>query len=969
MSSRQEAFAFRLEDGGQLRMLLRDQGALPERTSRHARQQTALLRRFFLSPLLHVTLAFPIQQVRLQCLDTLELLPVVFDAPEAEQGRAPPRRKAVAEQQGEGGWWLGGGSSDSLDGDALRVHLLPEPEAGGAGGPPPQQPGGGEPGGPCLSAPYASDFLPSVLEDREDRPAEGPPVACTKHELRAAVSALIALNRSQWESFQALRDQWTIRHFELGGRISRLEASLRLHQTVLSELVACMQRGRSAAVSWRDLQVLLSQLPPGLETACSSSSSSRLSEEEAACEARGLLSDAPAEWTTKLLDWSTRVDCLPIAGAGMCAQPHASKAEKEKEGEEEEKEEEEEEEGEEDSGSSECSYSGGEAAAASAAAAAAGAAAASALADLQRQKEGEGLQLHVMGVGGAELSAAAESDALLFKAFVANASLRQEAWLETFSSFAGTAVPAEALLQADSLQLQLLDEAVTLPETDMLLLVAESLLPAGCCRQTHKEGMRVLGLLERSVAARCFVKSRNLRRGAVVEVCDFEPFCAVIQPTDPDTSSSSSSSSGSSNGNSSSNRRSRSNGCLQRRKVLTIPICSLQKIRLKRGPPSTGDEGGSPRAPSGSPGDSKGGCSVSTPQGAAAGGSQPAGSCCSGSSRQREGDGGEAGPPSSSGGPRESVCCREETTGPLPQTPNGLKRRKTGECEVEREQQQEPQPLEEQTRRGPLQERQRAGGGCRSLHQSSAEGHFMRGAPEAVTEQQARPPKQQQQQQQQENSTADQRSRGRQEEGGTRAEAAGRAAELPSNASLHANLRSRGVREAGPRAASEAAACADIPAPAARAAAATAAAATAATAAAAAPAGGEGARRGGAAASIRCSGQAAQQQLQQQRQQLPRARGTVSRELLQQLPAFDCPDCAAFFGLVGKEAVGREVTCKHARGQQETQQPSCSSTRGEPETATAAAAAAAAAAADNRMWSRHRQLAPPPSTPPGYWDL
>lgn len=119
-------------------------------------------------------------------------------------------------------------------------------------------------------------------------------------------------------------------------------------------------------------------------------------------------------------------------------------------------------------------------------------------------------------------------------------------------------------------------------------------------------------------------------------------------------------------------------------------------------------------------------------------------------------------------------------------------------------------------------------------------------------------------------------------------------------------------------------------------------------------------QRTGTATAVRCSGKAAQQQLERMRQHLPRVRGLPPRQIRQQLPAFVCDECAAFFGMVGKD-LPKDRCCRH--GQQSSAEAAKCNSEHEWQQGSAPSAG------QQHKWSRHRQFAAPPSTPPGYWDL
>ncbi|KAL8452858.1 hypothetical protein Emed_001156 [Eimeria media] len=813
------------------------------------------------------------------------------------QSESGPRtRSKGAENTPACSWWSGavGGEHADFDGDALRRHLLP-----GLDLPlPPAEPSQrkrSETAQPCLSPLYSHDFLPSVLADNKgERVYAEAAQPCTKQDLQKAVAALVALNRAQSENIQALRHQWSLRHFELGGKITTLETSLRQHHSLLVRIIENVRSGRLHALNWNELEQALPHLrQESSELSCADTRDLQARDQEATWEANDVLSDAPANWTSKLFDWCSRVDCLPIAEVALsdpladsCAQDKASVSSETGEGDVEP-----------------LSTASDE--------------------EEQIHCEGQGLRLHVMGAGGAALSPAAERDAERFRDFIRNASLRQEAWMETFSSFAVTAVPIADLSRTTSLKLLLLDEAVTLPDTDMLLLVAESLGAVGS--QPQKVGLRVLCLLERAVAARCSVRSGSLRKGALVEVHAFEPFCAVVQPEEEESSSVST-----------------------KRKLLTIPICSLQKIRLARAAASPEAASSACNADSAKPSGASEGVEVSASTSTSAAAAAAAAAAVEGVSRRstrREipagGGGGEQRPAAAEksaeatqhsldGGKKRKICGGEEAE----EAQKGERRSEASERRETVEPQKETPEQRRQQRAGA--ERQEAESAC--MQQSSSRdassrkqcSYSMQGGSGLTKGSAAR------------------------ESGASRSsasdrEAPSRATSPPAHACRQQSGGSGDNGAAGSRAlravaSSGAAACSRAP-----------------TAAAAAE---SSSRRTATGTSVRCSAHAAQQQLEQARQHLPRVRAVLPRQLRQQLPAFDCEECASFYGMVGGGPCGDRITCKHKKLDPVKQAKCSKESEGQQSRHEGGAAVG-----DPRMWSRHRQFAPPPSTPPGYWDL
>ncbi|KAL8443077.1 hypothetical protein Emag_006104 [Eimeria magna] len=810
------------------------------------------------------------------------------------QSESGPRTRSKGSDTPAGGWWLrdGGGEHADFDGDALRRHLLP-----GLDLPVPpmdsSQPAGFEASRPCLSPLYSHDFLPSVLADNKgERVYAEAAQPCTKQDLQKAVAALVALNRAQSESIQALRHQWSLRHCELGGKITTLETSLRLHHSLLVRIIENVRSGRLHALNWNELEMALPHLrQESSDLSCTDTRDLLARDQEATWEANDVLSDAPANWTSKLFDWCSRVDCLPIAEvalsdplAGSCAQDKGSVSSETGEGDVEP-----------------LSTASDE--------------------EEQIHCEGQGLRLHVMGAGGAALSAAAERDAERFRDFIRNASLRQEAWMETFSSFAVTAVPIADLTRTTSLKLLLLDEAVTLPDTDLLLLVAESLDSAG--NQPQKVGLRVLCLLERAVAARCSVRSGSLRKGALVEVHAFEPFCAVVQPEEEESSSGST-----------------------KRKLLTIPICSLQKIKLARGG-STPDAGSACNVDSAKPSGAGEGAEASGFISASAG----AAAASEGSSRRSNRREIFAG-----GGAGERPAAADKIAEAAQHTVDGSKKRKTwgveeaeetlkgerrsdaGEAVLVRKETVEAYKETAEQRR-----QQRPGVGFQETGNESAPMQQSGSRGSSATSNQCGSVLQV-------SSGFTQGSSARESEAGRSNASEGgvpsRATSPPAQASRQQIGGSSDSGAAGRRAlravaASGAAGCK-----------------------ASANAAESSSRRTATGTSLRCSAQAAQQQLEEARQHLPRVRAVLPRHLRQQLPAFDCEECASFYGMVGGGPSSERNTCKHKK-LDSVNQANCSreSEGQQPRHG------GGSAVGNPRMWSKHRQFAAPPSTPPGYWDL
>ncbi|KAL8432447.1 hypothetical protein ACSSS7_004628 [Eimeria intestinalis] len=812
------------------------------------------------------------------------------------QSESRPRTRSKGSDPPAGSWWPGGGegSHADLDGDALRHHLLP-----GLDLPVPpletSQPAGPDAARACLSPLYSHDFLPSVLADNKgERVYAEAAQPCTKQDLQKAVAALVALNRAQSESIQVLRHQWSLRHFELGGKINTLETSLKLHHSLLVRIIENVRSGRLHAVNWSELEMALPRLrQESSEPSCSDTRDSQARDHEATCEANDVLSDAPANWTSKLFDWCTRVDCLPIAEVAL-SEPLASSCAPDK-------------------GSVSSETGEGDVEPLSTASDE----------EEQIQLEGQGLRMHVMGAGGAALSAAAERDGGRFIDFVRSASLRQEAWVETFSSFAATAVPIADLTRATSLMLGLLDEAVTLPDTDMLLLVAQSLEPVG--NECQKVGLRVLCLLERAVAARCNVRSGSLRRGALLEVHAFEPFCAVVQPEEEESSG------GSTKG-----------------KLLIIPICSLQKIKLERGAPSP--EAGSASARSGDSASHSGAGDGAQASGhtsmAANAAAALEGSSRTSSRRETSAGGGgsdrpavadrtaELAEPTMDGGKRRKTCDVEEKN----EARKGERRSEAGEPTSVRREPGEPQmetsgQHRQQRPRGEFQGRER---GSASTQQSGSRGSS------AANNQCGSSP--------QVDFGSTKGSTARDSEAGRSSSSEAGAHSIATSPPAHGSRQQSG-------ASSESGAAGSRPS---RVAAASGAAACRAPAAAAESS----SRRTATSTSVRCSAQAAQQQLEDARQHLPRVRGVLPKQLRQQLPAFDCEECASFYGMVGGGPPLERGTCKHKKLESVKQGNCIRESKGQQ-----ARHGGSSAAGDPRMWSRHRQFAAPPSTPPGYWDL
>ena len=778
----------------------------------------------------------------------------------------------------EAGWWLGGGEDDIV-GDSLRHHLLPDlnlpiPPTSCLHSDP-------EPGRHTLTALHASDFFPSVLDDQGELRCARPDQPCTKRELQRAVSALVALNRAQSENIRTLSREWSFRHREMRETINKLESSLRLHRNVLVSIVDNMQRGRIPPAYWTELQAIVRNLHRQQNMGCSSSYDDldAAKDQEATLEANDILSAAPAHWTSKLFDWSSRVDDLPIATVGVrrCVRTAAANA-----------------------GSDPSSevFSDTE-----------NSCHASDTDELQ-DCEGQGLRVHVMGSGGLPMSPAASRDAQRFRDFIGNASLRQEAWMETFSSFAATAAPVGALAHAGSLKLQLLDGAVTLPATDLLLLVAESLEPLGS--PPLKAGMRVLCLLERSVAARCSVRSGSLRKGVPVDVHEFEPFCVCVQPNYDDTNSSNSN-----NGN---------------RKVLTVPVCSLQGIKLARRARAPSDDGGSS-----SDSDTAGSHHTGKSRDPPAGGTKD-------NSNNTPGNVSNNG--SSRGGGNSEGCVTAVTSTDAHGTPgrwiSTAKRRKMHEEAVQIEDENRSGQLRQETTEQP-QERVAGRDGQGHVQPQTQQAECCQAAAqsgEALANSHIGSVVQAQNTNQTHNSRQDLSDITSTSEGDVR-EPRPVSSSCPQDGSTRQVNANRGATETSAISTKAShqeglSSTADT---------------TATT---------ESCRRTGMTTSVRCSGQAAQKQLEHIRQHLPRVRAVLPRQMRQQLPAFDCDECSSFFGMMGK-MMPSDICCR--QGQQSSEGA------GKCNSGSERQRACASAVCQERIWSRHRQFAPPPSTPPGYWDL
>lgn len=792
-----------------------------------------------------------------------------------------------------GDWWHGEGDDDA-DGDALRRHLLP-----GLDLPVPSAScvhSDSEGDAHCLSTLHANDFLPSVLDDKREEVREGLDQPCTKSDLKGAISTLIALNRAQSERIQTLNHQFAVWHRELTWKINNLESTLRLHDSILFSIIDNLQNGHPDSANWCSLKAILSRRGGDRDARYVDSSDSSARNQEVSWEANDVLSDAPANWTSKLFDWSIRVDCLPVAEVGVRESPRAT------------------------------AFKGSGSSSVETEAAAEPPPNAASDSDEVPWCGYQGLRVHVMGSGGSSLSPAADRDAQRFRDFIGNASLRQEAWMETFSSFAVTAAPVAALLQAESLKLQLLDESVTLPDTDLLLLVAESLEPLG--GPPLKVGLRVLCLLERTVAARCNVKSNSLRKGALVDLLEFEPFCVCVQPKGADSESS-------------------SNNSKFQRKVLSIPVCSLQRIKLVRGA-SSHEEGSA----SGSDSSSAQGNMDSQGLPNRVNGNKTVGSSTSSGSRSCQGgrhghastDSNEpTGSATDSGEPHSVKATRkrrasegeaeseERSEDQIQVGPQGQDASAKPQARAESRQQQRPADHQEHST---TQAETRPLTSCSRKHLGD-QGHASDGT---VTEKLV-PSKTHSGDDTHPAKTACTLEGCAKIAQTTLQHAGARQARTAANKSGSegsvTSCKTFRVKDSCPHADDHWKRTAN-----------------------AAPSA-ETCQRTGTATSIRCSGQAAQQDLERMRQQLPRVRAVLPRQMRQQLPAFDCSECSAFFGMV-ERCQSLSGSCGHGHRR---------ATVGEEGIEIGGRQASAGGFGQQRMFSRHRHFAPPPSTPPGFWDL
>ncbi|XP_026193105.1 uncharacterized protein LOC34622793 [Cyclospora cayetanensis] len=750
------------------------------------------------------------------------------------------------------------------------------------------------------------------------------PEPCMHQDLRRVVASLLAAHKVQAEELKRLCYHWRAQHRALQGKVCRLKSQLRRHSALLASLVGYIRKeGPGEGPQWTMLEACLARLQGDSGELLCSSAEEAVTADETGWEASYFLSDSPSLWISKLVHWCDRIDGLPIASLGPANSLQSEPSHR-------------------DAGGNRSSVP---------------AVAYERLRGRYRRDsesnelsscEGQGLRVHLLSSERGSLSAAALRDAERFKDFIEGASLRQEAWLETFSSFAATAAPVASLSAAKSLSLELLDEAVTLLASDLLLLVAEALEPEQSLKAASiRQGMRVLCLLERSAAARCNIKSGRLRKGTSMKVFAFEPFAVCVQPNCENTDDS-------------------------RCTKLTIPVCSLQGLKLTQTSASQDqwssafsasdreDSRETTRTGGGPASSSSNSISSDSSNGNGSNRSNPDAELRSGSSEGRTGE----------------APCRgtaDGTPGPLP-TGEGLqKRQRTVKAEKSTKERQDGTT--------------HPGAGPKLL----SSGAFGRGQEQLQTcTRDSSCPSNQPSEGSQTlvgNSSSrttvslqlghDHSCRLNRSEGSARASGgpcspgASRAPvtwestatanrdeikakeKLSQEAGVSERRGASGISE-GARSSNVQAVDGAPCSPKGHC---------------GAPASEGNSSRSGAVVSVRCSGQAAQQQLERMQQQLPRVRAAVPKSVRQQLPAFGCQECTSFFDMMGKirGCPGAPKGCSHYRdkGIHAAKAPESDDelrverlrapTISEPQ--------------QQRITSRHRQLAPPPSTPPGYWDL
>ncbi|OEH76821.1 hypothetical protein cyc_06683 [Cyclospora cayetanensis] len=667
------------------------------------------------------------------------------------------------------------------------------------------------------------------------------PEPCMHQDLRRVVASLLAAHKVQAEELKRLCYHWRAQHRALQGKVCRLKSRLRQHSALLASLVGYIRKeGPGEGPQWTMLEACLARLQGDSGELLCSSAEEAVTADETGWEASYFLSDSPSLWISKLVHWCDRIDGLPIASLGPANSLQSEPSHR-------------------DAGGNRSSVP---------------AVAYERLRGRYRRDsesnelsscEGQGLRVHLLSSERGSLSAAALRDAERFKDFIEGASLRQEAWLETFSSFAATAAPVASLSAAKSLSLELLDEAVTLLASDLLLLVAEALEPEQSLKAASiRQGMRVLCLLERSAAARCNIKSGRLRKGTSMKVFAFEPFAVCVQPNCENTDDS----------------RTGEAPCRGTADGTPGPLPTgegLQKRqRTVKAEKSTKERQDGTTHPGARP--------KLLSSGAFGRGQEQLQTCT-----------------------RDSSCPSNQPSEGSQTLVGNSSSRTTVSLQLGHD---------HSCRLNRSEGSARASGGPCSPGASRAPVTWESTATANRDEIKAKEKLSQ--------------------EAGV--------SERRGASGISEGARSSNVQAVDGAPCSPKGHCG-------------------------APASEGNSSRSGAVVSVRCSGQAAQQQLERMQQQLPRVRAAVPKSVRQQLPAFGCQECTSFFDMMGKirGCPGAPKGCSHYRdkGIHAAKAPESDDelrverlrapTISEPK--------------QQRITSRHRQLAPPPSTPPGYWDL
>ncbi|CDJ38784.1 hypothetical protein, conserved [Eimeria tenella] len=901
----------------------------------------------------------------------------VLRSPSVKCSPDPPEVTAAQPMQQEG---------EAASAGDDKVDAAPRSPAGAPASPPPKMPSAGEPAtGP-------------------DGALEGLPASASPAALLEKLSELAANSAAHSQQLQCVRMQHEAEKVELQRQLRALESRLSSQELLLFEVLKMLRAERPHAHQWLLLEakataaaaVAAAGQSNGTAAAHTSAQEQQRQQQEEEEEESDqdedlveLLRDKPTRWARRLHRWSACIDHLPLLGAPVSPSMRLSSGASQA-----------------SAGSSNLSSDDATVAAAAAAAGVPPSSSSSSRGLLDSVEEGyhtgwgsSGLRVALLSPAGKLLSAAAVKAADTFRNFLAHATVRQEAWLRTFASFALTAAPVEALARARQLHLRLLEDAVALPASDLLLLVAEWIQPDPAAEEAAPAGapasraegrevagggkphMRVLCLLERAAAAACELPLRRLKREAGMAIFAFEPFSVCVQ-LGRSRSNNSSRSSRSSSRSSSSDSEDEEGSEVPSNKKLTVPICSIQGLRLV--------------SPSAAPDSSKSSNSNSSSGSAASVGS------CEGSRDQWKKaklPGSETATQQRTEAAAEPQAQGERRIETERQTER--KRQTEGDRQIEGEKQIETDKEQQKKARQQLlrmrtdaahptleqQQQQKAGGQegekrsanptqinhstCSSSSSGSSSSSSSKrsrivvssapidGAPAGAP-------------------SGPHSSDGcmlASKAGGKEAEAAVKK-EIYTNPDApvqyaHKNEDSRKTDGKQTRLLPNAAG-AGAAAPAGRS-----------TAAAALTAGVDGeSRRGVGCTSVRCCGLSVQQQLEQQQQQLPRVRASVPRQGREQLPGFECEQCCGFYGLLEQQGEGHSSSgssnnkvagAAHSGRHKWRRTDADTDTDTDTEAATngkaAVGAAAAAASTNQRRCSRHRHFVPPPSTPPGFWDL